>query len=358
MRSDIITHLSLRDPVVIATGFDRPSIRLEVSHHVGARDKRAAVLDAVAGMAGPGLVYTATRKDAERCADALRDAGVSAAAYHAGLRARDRDDVHRRFRTDEIDVVVATSAFGMGIDKPDVRFVVHESIPDSVDSYYQQIGRAGRDGDDAVATLFYRPEDLSLAKFFMTAHADEERLRAVLAALSTSRPKRLTRLRDDTGIAGRALTQAVNLLEQAAAARSGRRGFVLVDEDVEQVLARVRRITEATERVDRTRVEMMRGYAETTDCRRRNLLGYFGEQLSRPCGFCDTCDDNTARGHPSTEEQPAVPPNTAVEHREWGRGVVISGESDRITVLFEEFGYRTLAVEVIRDTEILTVADG
>ncbi len=357
VRRDIVNHLGLRDPVVIATGFDRPNIRLEVRHHVDDRGKRAAVLDAVAGMAGPGLVYTATRKDAERCADGLRDAGVAAAAYHAGLRAADRDDVHRRFREDDIHVVVATSAFGMGIDKPNVRFVVHASIPDSVDSYYQQVGRAGRDGQDAVATLFYRPEDLSLAKFFMTAHADQERLTAVLGALSTSTPKRLKRLRDETGLAGRSVTQAVNLLEQAAAVTSGRRGFVLVDQDLTQVLDRVQRITEATERVDRTRVEMMRGYAETTDCRRRNLLGYFGEQLSRPCGACDMCDDNAARGHPLTEERPAVPPETTVEHREWGRGVVISGESDRITVLFDEFGYRTLSVEAIRDTEILTVAD-
>ncbi|BBX67349.1 ATP-dependent DNA helicase RecQ [Mycolicibacterium psychrotolerans] len=355
VRADIVSHLGMRDPAVIATGFDRPNIRLEVEHHVDDRDKRAAVLDAVAALAGPGLVYTATRKDAERCAAALRERGVAAGAYHAGLRAADRDEVHRAFRDDDIDVVVATSAFGMGIDKADVRFVVHASIPDSVDSYYQQVGRAGRDGRDAVARLFYRPEDLSLAKFFMTAHADEERLTAVFGALSTTTPKRLRQLSDDTGISGRALTQAVNLLEQAAAVRSGRRGFTAVDEDVQQVLARAVRITEATERVDRTRVEMMRGYAETTDCRRRNLLGYFGELMAHPCGNCDSCEDRAGRGHPLTDEQPAVPPNTPVEHREWGHGVVISGESDRITVLFDEFGYRTLAMDVVRDAHILTI---
>ncbi|MEW5811868.1 MAG: RecQ family ATP-dependent DNA helicase [Actinomycetota bacterium] len=357
VRSDIVNHLGLRDPVLVATGFDRPNIRLEVSHHVDDKDKRAAVLDAVTDMTGPGLVYTATRKDADRFADALRGGGVTAAAYHAGLRAAQRDEVHGAFRDGDIDVVVATSAFGMGIDKPDVRFVVHASIPDSVDSYYQQVGRAGRDGHDAVAKLFYRPEDLSLAKFFMTAHADDERLTAVLGALSTATPKRLKRLREETGIADRSLTQAVNLLEQAAAVTSGRRGFLVVDDDAAQVLARVSRIVEATERVDRTRVEMMRGYAETADCRRRNLLGYFGELMAHPCGNCDTCDDNAAHGHPLTEERPAVAPNTAVEHREWGHGVVISGESDRITVLFDEFGYRTLTVEAIRDTQILTIAD-
>jgi ATP-dependent DNA helicase RecQ len=177
----------------------------------------------------------------------------------------------------------------------------------------------------------------------------------VLAALSTTTPKRLKRLRDETGISGRALTQAVNLLEQAAAVRSGRRGFTSTDEDPADVLDRAVRITEATERTDRTRVEMMRGYAETTDCRRRNLLGYFGETSTRPCGNCDSCARKAERGQPLGEEHPAVAPDTAVEHREWGHGVVISGESDRITVLFDDFGYRTLAMDVVRDAEILTI---
>lgn len=355
VRADIVNHLGLRDPVVIATGFDRPNIRLEVEQHVDDKDKRAAVLDAVTEMAGPGLVYVATRKDAERCAAALQERGVAAAAYHAGLRAADRDHVHRAFGDDDLDVVVATLAFGMGIDKADVRFVLQASVPDSVDSYYQQVGRAGRDGDDAVARLFYRAEDLSLARFFMTAHADEERLTAVFTALSSTTPKRLRQLRDETGIENRALTQAVNLLEQAAAVQSGRRGFTAVDEDLQEVLARAVRITEATERVDRTRVEMMRAYAETTDCRRRNLLGYFGEHREHPCGNCDSCRDGAARGRPLPDEQSAVAPNTAVEHREWGHGVVISGESDRITVLFDEYGYRTLAMDAIRDADIVTI---
>jgi ATP-dependent DNA helicase RecQ len=355
VRTDIVEHLDLHEPQIISTGFDRPNISLAVEHHVEDHRKREAVLEAAAGLPGPGLLYTATRKDADGYAKLLRERGVAAAAYHAGLKAAERDDVHRRFRDDEIAVVAATSAFGMGIDKANVRFVVHASVPDSVDSYYQQIGRAGRDGDDAVARLFYRPEDLSLARFFTSARADKEQLAAVLGALSTSKPKRLKQWREELGIRGRALTQAVNLLEQAAAIKSGRRGFTAVDEDADAAVERAAAITEATERVDRTRVEMMRGYAETTDCRRRNLLGYFGELLADPCGNCDRCAENAAEGHPLQTERPAVPLQTPVEHREWGHGVVISGESDRITVLFDEFGYRTLSMEVIRDADILTV---
>lgn len=110
VRGDIAEHLGLREPVVIATGFDRPNIRLEVQTHVDDRRKRGAVLDAAASLAGPGLVYTATRKDAESYADRLRERGIRAAAYHAALNAADKDDVHRGFRDDEIDVVAATSA--------------------------------------------------------------------------------------------------------------------------------------------------------------------------------------------------------------------------------------------------------
>lgn len=165
VRREIVEQLGLREPVMVASGFDRPNLRLQVSHYIEDADKRAAVVERVAELYCPGLLYVATRKDAERYVELLSRCGVSAAAYHAGLRAADRDEVHRRFRNDEVDVVAATSAFGMGIDKPNVRFVVHASVPDSLDSYYQQIGRGGRDGADALALLFYRAEDLGLARF-------------------------------------------------------------------------------------------------------------------------------------------------------------------------------------------------
>ncbi|WNG90525.1 helicase-related protein [Mycobacterium sp. ITM-2016-00317] len=270
------------------------------------------------------------------------------------MRSAEKDEVHRGFRDDTYDVVVATSAFGMGIDKPNVRFVVHAAVPDSLDSYYQQVGRAGRDGEPAVARLAYRAEDLSLARFFASGAPDEGHLRAVLDALSTSKPKRLKQLREELGVRGRALTQAVNLLEQAAAITSGRRGFTAAEVDTESAVRRAVGIAEAAERVDRTRVEMLRGYAETTDCRRRNLLAYFGESLTEPCGNCDCCDEPATR---SATGESAVPPNSAVRHREWGHGVVLGGEPDRITVLFDEYGYRTLSMAAVEEGDVLTVLE-
>ncbi len=169
VREEIVTRLQMRDPVVLTGDVDRPNIALTVRRHPKDADKRAAVLEDVAGLPGPGLLYAATRRGAEDYAEALAERGLRAVPYHAGLPAAEREDVHERFSAGDLDVVVATSAFGMGIDKADVRFVVHADAPDSVDAYYQELGRAGRDGAPAQAILHYRPEDLALRRYFATA---------------------------------------------------------------------------------------------------------------------------------------------------------------------------------------------
>jgi ATP-dependent DNA helicase RecQ len=146
VRGDIVERLRLRDHGEVIAGFDRPNLRLTVQTHSDVRRKRDAVVLHVRTMlAEPGyrlgLVYVASRKDAEFFAGELRAAGVRSGHYHAGMKGAGRERLHEEFMADRLDVVVATSAFGMGIDKPDVRFVVHASAPDSLDSYYQHIGR-------------------------------------------------------------------------------------------------------------------------------------------------------------------------------------------------------------------------
>ncbi len=170
VRRDITERLGLRDAAEIVASFDRPNLRLAVERESDDRRKRSAVVVRVSGlMSDPatrgGLVYVASRKDAGYYADELAQLGHRVAAYHSGMKSADRKQVHEQFLDGELDVVVATSAFGMGIDKPDVRFVVHASAPESLDSYYQQIGRAGRDGEPAEIYLFYRAEDLHLQTF-------------------------------------------------------------------------------------------------------------------------------------------------------------------------------------------------
>ncbi|MGY4648934.1 RecQ family ATP-dependent DNA helicase [Mycobacterium sp. URHB0021] len=354
VRREVVDFLRLREPLVVAGGFDRPNIALEVRQSITDAEKRSAVTDAVEGMPRPGLVYCATRKDAEYYADQLEMRGLSAVAYHAGMSSAHRNDVHRRFQTDEVDVVTATSAFGMGIDKPNVRFVVHGSIPDSIDSYYQQMGRAGRDGEVAHALLFYRAEDLSLGTYFAGRHVDDDMLHKVYSVIDRRGPVRLTGLREELGVRGRSLTSAVNLLEQAGAVTSGRSGFSASGVPVAAAVQDAIEMAEIGARVDRTRVEMMRSYAETPDCRRQFLLAYFGDYLPVPCGNCDRCRD---KGDAASAGEPAIAPGTRVEHREWGPGVVLQGDSDRVTVLFDYYGYRVLSVEAIRGGSVLRVLD-
>lgn len=351
VRREIIGFLGLREPAVIAGGFDRPNIGLDVRHHTDDAHKRETVVDTVASLARPGLLYCATRKDTEYYAAELTERGLTAVSYHAGLNSAQRNDVHDRFRDDDVDVVVATSAFGMGIDKPNVRFVVHASVPDAVDSYYQQIGRAGRDDEPAEAILFYRAEDLTLGNFYATRNPDEQLLRRVYEALDERKAKRMKHLRDELDERGRRLTASVNLLEQAGAVSSTRSGFLSTGVPADVAVQRAVEMAEVGERVDRTRVEMMRSYAETPDCRRQFLLAYFGDQLPEPCRNCDRCRDHTA----TDRGAPALAAGTAVEHREWGAGTVLGGDPARITVLFDLYGYRTLDVGAVRENAVLTV---
>lgn len=355
VRRDIVDQLGLHTPEVVVGGFDRPNLRLTVERHIGPEDKRSAVIDSVSRQSGPGLLYTATRKDAEDYAHALQNRGLTAAVYHAGMKTADRDAVHVGFRDDRYDVVVATSAFGMGIDKPDVRFVAHASVPESLDNYYQQIGRAGRDGKDAVTLLFYRPEDLGLARFFSTGRPDEKLLATVYAALSKARPTKLKELRNHLGIGGRKLTNAINLLDEVGSIQASRNGFRCCAASPEAAVAAAIRLAELRERVDISRIEMMRGYAETDCCRRAFLLSYFGEQLRTACGNCDICLTASRLCDVSMKE-PAIPVDTEVRHREWGFGTVIGGDADRVTVLFDQYGYRVLSMAAIRTHGLLDVA--
>ena len=352
VRKEIVDHLGLRDPLVVAGGFDRPNISLEVQHHHDGAAKRAAAIDTIAELAGPGLVYCQTRRDTESYAEALVDKGVGAVAYHAGLHRSERDDVHLRFHDGKAEVVVATTAFGMGIDKPDVRFVVHASVPDSIDSYYQQIGRAGRDGGEARTVMFYRAEDLSRTRRFASHSADEALLCRVHSLLGDGTPKRLKELRAQLG-AGRAVTQAVNLLVRSGSLLAGRAGYERTAVSTPEAVARARSIAASAERVELTRMEMMRSYAEGGGCRRQTLLGYFGDHLPQRCGNCDLCWDDDGGG--TRVDEPAIAADTVVEHREWGRGVVLDGDSDRLVVLFDDYGYRTLDLNVVRSGGLLEV---
>ncbi|MFB4269843.1 RecQ family ATP-dependent DNA helicase [Nonomuraea sp. GTA35] len=353
VRAEIAERLGLRDPLEIVQGFDRPNISLAVRRMLD--DPAPEIVAAVREEAGPGIVYTAVRRQTGRLSGLLDEAGVRAAAYHAGLRRAERDDVHGRFMGGELDVVVATSAFGMGIDKPDVRFVLHAEVPGSPDAYYQEIGRAGRDGEAARAVLFYRPEDLGLQRYFTAAVPDSETLARVAAAVAEAGPgSDRKKLRERTGLSPRRLTMLLDLLERTGAVRLGTRrvGPAPGGPDPRTAADLARRLAERRRDVERTRLEMMRRYAETGDCRRRFLLGYFGEDLLDPCGDCDNCRAGTAGRQ--REESGPFPTHARVVHRTWGPGEVVQRGEDRLTVLFDTAGYHELQLDAVLEQRLLT----
>ena len=175
VRQDILRSLKMRSPEVVVTSFNRPNLTYRVVPAKEKKHKLPRILDIIRGYPPPGIVYATTRKECDELAASLRRSGVDAAPYHAGMGSADRADVQERFMTDEVAVVVATIAFGMGVDKPNVRFVIHSSVPGSLPAYIQESGRAGRDGDRAECVVLYRGADLGRRKRLVTLGAAGER---------------------------------------------------------------------------------------------------------------------------------------------------------------------------------------
>ncbi|MDQ4125900.1 MAG: ATP-dependent DNA helicase, partial [Actinomycetota bacterium] len=281
VRDDIVQMLDMDEPEIVVKGFDRPNIRLEVDRRFEDHDKHRALVDRAASTPGPGIVYCATKKGAERVAKELRARGVRAQHYHGGLSAKTRTERQRRFMEDDgIDVMVATIAFGMGVDKANVRWVFHHDISESVDSYYQELGRAGRDGEPAEAVLFYREQDLGLRRFFASGRVKDDELHQVAQALVVQRePVRPKELVEDLPLSDTKLATAVQHLEEAGFAEVRDDGTIAAkrDQDLIEAVERAGEAEEHRQAFDRSRVEMMRAYAETDGCRRAFVLGYFGE---------------------------------------------------------------------------------
>jgi ATP-dependent DNA helicase RecQ len=271
----------------------------------------------------------------------------------AGVRARR----HREFLADEIPIMVATSAFGMGIDKPNIRWVAHVALPDSPDSYFQEIGRAGRDDEPARGLLLWRAEDEAIQRFFQGGTPDLVEIRDLAAALREG-PQTKTALKERTGLGPRKLGAMLALLEQVGAATSGSGNKWTVPVFAPLPAAAAEAAVAEYERqqvVQRSRTDMMRAFAETRACRTQTLLAYFGEELKKRCGHCDNCADGTAE-EPVAEADELFPVHSQVRHEEWGTGMVMGYEEDRMTVLFDDVGYKTLSVPVVKEHALLSLA--
>jgi len=346
VREEISRRLGLREPEVVIGNFDRPHIELSALRLGSIEEKHRELERAASELGGAGIVYAATHASAEATRDVLLAAGHRVTLYHAGLSARARHEAMTSFLDGSTRIVAATVAFGMGIDKPDVRWVVHADPPASLDAYYQELGRAGRDEEDASARLLFRPEDFAMARQLTSRSVGDTVVFRVAERLAVGG--------DVEELGRRQLTAAlVRLVDLGAAAweLDGEvrwTGALSVAEALRASAAEKEREDE----VERSRLEMMRRYAEHTGCRRSFLLSYFGQSYRGPCGNCD--NDKAQVSQPAAVEPFAV--GGRVTSDRWGDGTVQRYDGDQLTVLFDDHGYRDLLVPLVLERGLLRPA--
>lgn len=305
VRNDLVRILNLNDPLIVAESPDRPNLQFEVIPCMGAARLRA-LTRLVLRVGRPGIIYCSTTKDVDAVYGALGKLGVPVQRYHGKMRSRLRREEQELFmRPGRRVVMVATSAFGLGIDKANIRYIVHYQAPASLEQYVQEAGRAGRDGKPAHCVLLYSPEDREIHEFLLSqSRVRPDQLFRVASALSSwleeGREPVVAELASSAGVARRVAQALLAVFEEAGLVRLGSGGKVesLVPSTAIKENSRflVERFDHLRSR-DARRLDAVEQYATTRRCRAQQLREYFGVETGDPCGRCDVC-----RGTPERPE--------------------------------------------------------
>lgn len=303
VRNDILKVLSLREPFVSISGFSRPNLSLNITH-TKKHDEKYDRLRRIIAEHKTGIVYCSTRKKVDEVISLLDEWNLKAIAYHGGMDERSREEAQNKFISKKKDIAVATNAFGMGIDRPDVRFVVHFDVPGSIEAYYQEAGRAGRDGEPGWCELFFNFADTKTQEFFIEgSNPTFETIRDVYQSLLNAADAEYEVMSSIEDIADRAGLKNSMSVSSALShlARAGYierfdipgkriRGTRMLQPDV---LARGLKIDRAAleekARRDNAKLKSMIELCYANDCRQAQILEYFGEENGAPCGTCDAC---------------------------------------------------------------------